>query len=94
LKLKFRAKKQEATMRAISIIKSEHKNLGAVLYSLDKLIEEIDDGKQPDFVHLHRPLSRSLSPPQGKPLPVPQAAGAGARNRESHPRTRATAYRG
>ncbi len=40
-------------MRAISIIKSEHKNLGAVLYSLEKLIEEIDDGKQPDFGIFH-----------------------------------------
>lgn len=40
-------------MRAISIIKSEHKNLGAVLYSLDKLIEEIDSGKQPDFSIFH-----------------------------------------
>ena len=40
-------------MRAIAIIKSEHKNLGAVLYSLEKLIEEIDDGKQPDFSIFH-----------------------------------------
>lgn len=40
-------------MRAISIIISEHKNLGAVLYSLDKLIEEIDSGKQPDFSIFH-----------------------------------------
>ncbi|TNF90933.1 MAG: hemerythrin domain-containing protein [Gammaproteobacteria bacterium] len=40
-------------MRAISIIKSEHKNLGAVLYSLDKLIEEIDGGKHPDFSIFH-----------------------------------------
>ena len=40
-------------MRAISIIKSEHKNLGAVLYSLDKLIEEIDEGKHPDFSIFH-----------------------------------------
>ena len=40
-------------MRAISIIKSEHKNLGAVLYSLEKLIEEIDEGKQPDFAIFH-----------------------------------------
>ncbi len=40
-------------MRAISIIKSEHKNLDAVLYSLDKLIEEIDDGKHPDFGIFH-----------------------------------------
>ncbi len=40
-------------MRAISIIKSEHLNLGAVLYSLEKLIEEIDNGKQPDFSIFH-----------------------------------------
>lgn len=40
-------------MRAISIIKSEHKNLDAILYSLDKLIEEIDSGKQPDFSIFH-----------------------------------------
>ncbi len=40
-------------MRAISIIKSEHKNLGAILYSLDKLIEEIDEGKTPDFGIFH-----------------------------------------
>ncbi len=40
-------------MRAISIIKSEHQNLGAVLYSLEKLIEEIDQGKQPDFAVFH-----------------------------------------
>jgi len=40
-------------MHAISIIKSEHKNLQAVLYSLEKLIEEIDKGKQPDFKIFH-----------------------------------------
>ena len=40
-------------MHAISIIKSEHKNLQAVLYSLEKLIEEIDKGKQPDFNIFH-----------------------------------------
>ena len=40
-------------MRAISIIKSEHKNLCAVLYSLEKLIEELDDGKHPDFGVFH-----------------------------------------
>ena len=40
-------------MQAISIIKSEHKNLQAVLYSLEKLIEEIDGGKQPDFSIFH-----------------------------------------
>ena len=40
-------------MRAISIIKSEHKNLGAVLYSLEKLVEEIEAGKQPEFPVFH-----------------------------------------
>ena len=40
-------------MHAISIIKSEHKNLRAVLYSLEKLIEEIDNGKHPDFSIFH-----------------------------------------
>ena len=40
-------------MQAIIIIKSEHKNLGAALYSLEMLIEEIDKGKQPDFVVFH-----------------------------------------
>jgi len=40
-------------MRAISIIKSEHRNLGAVLYSLEKLIEELDQGKQADFAIFH-----------------------------------------
>ena len=40
-------------MRAINIIKSEHRNLGAVLYSLEKLIDEVDDGKQPEFALFH-----------------------------------------
>jgi branched-chain amino acid transport system ATP-binding protein len=40
-------------MQAILIIKSEHKNLGAMLYSLEMLIEEIDNGKQPDFTVFH-----------------------------------------
>lgn len=40
-------------MRAISVIKSEHKNLNAVLYSLERLIDEIDDGRQPDFAVFH-----------------------------------------
>lgn len=40
-------------MRAISIIKREHSNLGAVLYSLEKLVEEIDSGKQPEFAIFH-----------------------------------------
>jgi hemerythrin-like domain-containing protein len=41
------------SMRAINIIKSEHTNLRAVLYSLEKLIEEIDQGKQADFSVFH-----------------------------------------
>jgi branched-chain amino acid transport system ATP-binding protein len=40
-------------MQAIVIIKSEHQNLIAVLYSLEMLIEEIDNGKQPDFAVFH-----------------------------------------
>lgn len=40
-------------MRAIQIIKSEHQNLGATLYSLEKLLEEIDQWKQPDFKVFH-----------------------------------------
>ena len=40
-------------MQAISIIKSEHRNLAAVLYSLEKLIEELDHGKQADFAIFH-----------------------------------------
>lgn len=62
-------------MRAISIIKSEHKNLDAILYSLDKLIEEIDSGKQPDFsifhglcTYLDRFLDRYHHPKENHPL--------------------------
>ena len=40
-------------MRAISIIKSEHQNLAAVLYSMEHLMGEIDSGKQPDFAVFH-----------------------------------------
>ena len=40
-------------MRAIAIIKSEHQNLGAVLYSLEHLLQEIEAGKQPDFGVFH-----------------------------------------
>ena len=40
-------------MRAITIIKSEHQNLGAVLYSLEHLIDEIEDGKHADFAVFH-----------------------------------------
>jgi len=40
-------------MQAIVIIKSEHQNLIAVLYSLEMLLEEIENGKQPDFAVFH-----------------------------------------
>jgi hemerythrin-like domain-containing protein len=40
-------------MRAITIIKSEHQNLGAVLYSMEHLITEIEDGKHADFAVFH-----------------------------------------
>lgn len=40
-------------MNAIAIIKSEHQNLGAVLYSMEKLVEEIEAGKQADFTVFH-----------------------------------------
>ncbi len=37
-----------ASMCAISNIGNEHKYLGTILYSIDKPIEEIDNGKLPD----------------------------------------------
>ena len=40
-------------MRAIQIIKNEHLNLNAVLYSLERLVDELDAGKQPDFAAFH-----------------------------------------
>ena len=40
-------------MRAITIIKSEHQNLAAVLYSMEHLVAEIESGKQPDFTVFH-----------------------------------------
>jgi len=40
-------------MQAIVIIKSEHQNLIAVLYSLEMLIEEIENKKHPDFAVFH-----------------------------------------
>jgi branched-chain amino acid transport system ATP-binding protein len=40
-------------MKAIAIIKSEHQNLLAVLYSLEMLIEEVDSGKKPVFSIFH-----------------------------------------
>lgn len=40
-------------MRALTIIKSEHRNLEAVLFSMEHLIGEIDHGKQPDFKVFH-----------------------------------------
>lgn len=40
-------------MKALSIIKTEHRNLGAVLYTLEKLLDEIETGKSPDFKVFH-----------------------------------------
>jgi hemerythrin-like domain-containing protein len=40
-------------MRAIAIIKSEHQNLAAVLYSMEQLIAEIDSGKHAEFPIFH-----------------------------------------
>jgi len=40
-------------MRAITIIKNEHKSLGAALFTLEQLIAEIDAGKHPEFSAFH-----------------------------------------
>jgi len=40
-------------MKALSIIKQEHRNLGAVLFSLEKLLEEIEQGKNPELRAFH-----------------------------------------
>ena len=40
-------------MKAIVIIKSEHQNLIAVLYSLEMLIEQIESGKKPELSVFH-----------------------------------------
>lgn len=40
-------------MKTLSIIKNEHRNLGAVLFSLEKLIEQIEKGKSPEFKVFH-----------------------------------------
>lgn len=40
-------------MKTIKIIKSEHRNLAAILYTMEKLIEEIDNGKHADFAIFH-----------------------------------------
>lgn len=40
-------------MKSLSVIKSEHRNLGAVLFTLERLTEEIEKGKHPDFRAFH-----------------------------------------
>ncbi len=40
-------------MQSITIIRNEHRNLGAVLYSLDRLVEQIEEGKKPKFEVFH-----------------------------------------
>jgi len=41
-------------MKAIAIIRDEHRNLNAVLFSLDRLVDEVNrNGKRPDFRLFH-----------------------------------------
>ncbi|MGA8260074.1 MAG: hemerythrin domain-containing protein [Arenicellales bacterium] len=40
-------------MKSLSIIRNEHRNLAAVLFSMEKLIDEIESGKQPEFKVFH-----------------------------------------
>ena len=40
-------------MKSLSIIRNEHRNLGAVLFSLDRLVDEVEKGKHPDFKVFH-----------------------------------------
>jgi branched-chain amino acid transport system ATP-binding protein len=40
-------------MQSLAIIKSEHRNLGAVLYTLEQLVEQIELGKVPQFGVFH-----------------------------------------
>lgn len=40
-------------MKSLSIIRNEHRNLGAVLFSMEKLVEEIEEGRQPRFKVFH-----------------------------------------
>lgn len=40
-------------MKTLSIIKNEHRNLGAVLFSLEKLVDELENGKSPEFKVFH-----------------------------------------
>ena len=44
-------------MQALNIIRSEHRNLGAILYTLEHLAGEIRAGKAPDFKLLHGMLT-------------------------------------
>ncbi len=40
-------------MKALSIIRNEHRNLGAVLFSLETLVGEVEKGKIPEFRVFH-----------------------------------------
>lgn len=40
-------------MKSLSIIKNEHRNLGVALFTLEKLLEEVERGRQPDFKVFH-----------------------------------------
>ena len=69
-------------MDSISIIKREHRNLNAVLFTLEGLVNEIaEHGKSVDLTVFHgisvlpRFVSGPLSPPQGNGLPVSGSPG-------------------
>jgi hemerythrin-like domain-containing protein len=40
-------------VKSLAIIRNEHQNLGAVLFSLQRLVDEIESGKQPKFEVFH-----------------------------------------
>ncbi len=40
-------------MQSLEIIRHEHRNLGAVLYTLDQLVDQIESGKVPRFEVFH-----------------------------------------
>lgn len=40
-------------MNSLSIISNEHRNLGAVLFSMEMLVDEVEAGKHPDFKAFH-----------------------------------------
>ncbi|MGI9319568.1 MAG: hemerythrin domain-containing protein [bacterium] len=62
-------------MKSLTIIKNEHRSLGAVLYCLKQLVSAVDGGKQPDFrvfhgllMYIDRFLDRYHHPKENKYL--------------------------